>query len=317
MQPASLLASAFLLFMALPAQTVDELVARLAKAESLDDEAIGIAGTKSETFRTYEQLRDRATREQLTKLLDHDSAIVRGYAFRALADRSEEVDWPALLALRAADTAKVITFRGCERIECMFGDAVIELARDRKLLTDEQWLDLAELLVKQKSQLDARNWALRNLKFRDGMLHTLRALAAGGDGAAHVALARFRIAKDLPLLTAWLSRPGAFDDTTAFLAAQQFPDASLLPALIALEPSARAKIAEGLPHRLREWFGAFAAQRTAGATAFLVRFLQQTPPEERVRHRQIVELLREVVAPAGGEAVLAPLREELAKHTRK
>lgn len=312
----AILRSAFLLS-ALPAQTLDDLVATLARAESLDDEAIGIAGEKSATWRTYEQLRDRASRAQLEQLLGHDGPVVRGYAHRALADRQEDVDWPALCKARLTDTTPVFTFEGCVRAERKLGDVVLDLARHRQLLSAAQWLELGELLVKRKSPLDARDRALRELKFGDGMLHTLRALAAGGDGAAHVALARYRIAKDLPLLVAWLSRKAAFDDTTAFLAAQQFPDPSLLRVLIGLEPHARSKVAEGLPHRLREWLAAFAAQRSAGAAEFLVGFLQRTPADDAGRHRQVVTLLQEVVAAAGDEPSLAPVRAELAQHAKR
>jgi hypothetical protein len=305
-----------LLSVPLSAQTFDELVRTLAAAESLDSEAVGSDGARSDTFRTFELLRGTATRAQLEKLLSHDSAIVRGYAVRALADREEAVDWPAVLQARAADTQKVITFEGCVRSEQQLGDVVVALARDRKLLSAEQWLDFAELLVQQHSPLYAREWTLRNLHFRDGFLHTIRDLAKSGDGPAQVALARYGVKKDLPLLVAWLSRDGVFDDTTAFLAAQQHADPSLLPVLVGLEAKARAAIAAGYGHRLREWFGAIATQQSAGTAAFLLRFVQDTPSEQALRRRQVVELLGEVMAAAGDGAVFAELRAELERLRR-
>jgi hypothetical protein len=304
-----------LLLAPLPAQTIDALVETLGKAESLDDEAIGIAGTKSETFKTYELLRDRATREELLKLLEHDGAIVRGYAFRALADRQEAVDWLALLKARARDMAKVPTFRGCTRSEQLLGDVVVEWARHRKLLTDVQWLDFGEVLVAGSSPLYAREWALRNLRFRDGMLHRIRTLAQGGDGPAHVALARYGVGEDLPLLVTWLSRDGVFDDTTAFLAAQAHADPSLLPVLVGLEAKARRKIAEGLVPRLREWLAAIAAQRSPAAARFLTRFLAATPSDGR--HRQVVQVYEAVLARFGGAEVFANVREELQRHASR
>jgi hypothetical protein len=307
---------ALALFFTLPAllsaQTVDELVDTLSKAESLDDEAVGDGGTRSATFRTYEALRDRATKEQLQKLLDHKAPIVRGYAVRALAERNEEVDWPAVLRKFAADAAKVWAFQGCIRSEQLLGDAVIEYARGRKLLSDEQFLDLAETLVVNKSPLFAREQALRTLKFRDGMLHTLRDLAKAGDGPAHVALARFQIPKDLPLLITWLQRADVFGDTTAFLAAQQHHEASLLPVLIALESKARQQVADGQTQRLREWLAAISAQQSAGAAQFLVAFLQATPPQ-----REIVNLCKAAVVPYPGAVVFDEVRAELERHARR
>jgi hypothetical protein len=279
------------------AQSVDELVRELAAAASLDDAMTGGDGDKSKTFRIYERLRDTASRAEIDGLLAHASPIVRGYAVRALAEREESVDWLALLKARSTDTAKVLTFSGCVQSEQLLGDAILEFARYRKLLTAEQSLDLAEFLVAQKSPLYAREWALRNLKFRDGFLHPLRELAKAGDGPAHVALARYGLQKDLPLLVAWLTRDEVFDDTNAFLAAQQHPDASLLTVLIGLEHKARAKLAERLGHRLREWFGALVAQQSPAAADFLLRFYQETTGAEQ--RRFVLDLLHEVLAASG------------------
>jgi len=305
----------FLLLTPLAAQGIQPLVDALAKAESLDDEAIGIAGTKSETWKTYELLRDRATKDELLKLLEYRNTIVRGYAFRALADRKEAVDWPALLKARALDAAKVIAFEGCIRNETMLGDVVVQWAQNRKLLTDEQWLDFGEGLVAAKSPLYAREQLLRTLRFRDGMQAQIRALAKGGDGAAHVALARYLAVKDLPLLAAWLARDNVFDDTTAFLAAQAFPDSSLLPALVGLEGKARATAAEGLVPRLREWLAAIVAQRSPAAAQFLTHFLAESPAD--VHLRELVQMYKGVLVPTGGDETFASVREELKRHARK
>jgi len=301
----------------LPAQTVDELITTLAKAESLDDDAVGIAGTKSETYRSYEALRDQATKQKLLELLDHGSAIVRGYAVRALAERKEAVDWPALLRKFGTDVAKVKTFEGCILAEQLLGDVVVEFARAQKLLSDDQWLDFAETLVAAKSPLFAREWALRNLRFRDGMLHPLRELAKAGDGPAHVALARYRLEKDLPLLIAHLQRADAFGDNTGFLAAQQQPDPALLPVLVGLAPKARQKVDEGFTQRLREWFAAIAVQQSSAAAQFLVEFLRATPVENKHQHRAIVDLVKAAVVPFPAAAVFEDVRAELKRHARR
>jgi len=311
----SFLLSLFLLPM-LPAQTVDELTATLAQAESLDDEAVGEGGVKSATYRTFEALRDKATKEQLLKLLEHGSPIVRGYAVRALADRKEQVDWLATLRRFATDAAPVKTFQGCILSDQLLGDALVEFARAQQLLTDEQWLDFAETLVEAKSKLFAREWALRNLKFRDGMLHMLRELAKDGDGPAHVALSRFCIGKDLPLLVAHLQRDDAFGDDTGFLAALQHHDPSLLPVLVALAPKARQKLAAGSTPQPRAWLMAIAAQQSAEAAGFLAAFLKATPADTPP-HRDVVNLVKAAVVPYPGAAVFDEVRAELKRHARR
>lgn len=291
------------------------LVESLSKAESLDDEAVGEGGTKSDTYKTYEKLRERAKREDLLGLLEHDAAIVRGYAFRALFDRKEVVDWPALLRARAQDKAKVATFQGCIRGEQMLGDVVIDWAREHRLLTEEQWLDFSEHLVAAKSPLHAREQVLRSVRFRDGMSDAIRALARGGDGPALVALARYRQVKDLSLLATSLSRSNVFDDTNAFLAAQANPDPSLLPTLVDLQGKARTQIAGGLVPHVREWLAAIAAQRSPTAGQFLARFLAETPAD--AHERELLQAVKGVLAPFGGDAVFADLREELKRRAKR
>ena len=308
-----------LLALALPlplhAQTVEALVQALAKAPSLDDEAIGDGGIQSETWKAFVALRTRASKDELVALLAHGSPIVRGYACRALMDTQPKADWPNLLAARASDAATVITFEGCIRGERRLGDVVLEWARDRKLLSDEQWLDLAEAMVKGKSPLLARDEMLRTVRFRPGMRDVLRALAQGGDGAAHVALARYGDIRDLPVLTLWLSRANAFDDSSAFVAAQAFADPSLLPVLIDGEAKARAAIAAGRMGIVREWLSAIAVHKSHAASTFLARFLADAPAD--AARRELVQAMKGVLVPFGADPVFAEVREVLVRLARR
>lgn len=297
------------------AQGTESLVQALAKAESLDDEAVGDGGVKSETWKTFEALRACAGKDELTALLEHASPIVRGYACRALMDTQPAADWPKLLAARIADAAAVITFEGCTRSEHKLGDVVLEWARTRKLLADEQWLDLAEAMVKGKSPLLARGEALRTLRFRPAMHDALRALARGGDADAHVALARYLDIKDLPVITIWLERETAFEDRSAFLAAQVFVDGSLLPPLVAGETKARAAVAAGRMGTVREWMAAIAAQKNAAASACLARFLSEAPAD--ATRRELVQAVKGVLLPYGADPVFADVREVLVRLARR
>lgn len=299
----------------LPAQTVPELTATLAAALTLDDEAIGDGGEKSATYRAFEQLRSKASREELLARLDHENPIVRAYAALALADRKEKVDWLALLRAHAADAEKVMTFRGCVKAEELCGDVLVELAREQKLLDDKGWLDLAETLVTKKSPLAAREWCLRTLTFREPMQPALRELAKAGDGPAHIAMARAGNVKDLPLLVAHLQRDAVFADDTALLAAQVFPHASLLPSLLALDGKAREQMAAGRAQRLRNWLAAIAAQRSAPAADFLAGFLKarELPRPQR---RELLNLMKAAIVPFPDDAVFAPVREELVRQSR-
>jgi len=248
----------------------------------------------------------------LQELLRHDSPIVRCYAVRGLLDTEAKVDWPQVVLACIGDQAEVTERSSCETSKCPAGDLVFQLVRTRKVLRDEAMLDVAEQLVLRKSPLFAREWALRNLQFRDGMLHTIRTLAEAGDAPALVALARYRLQKDLPLLLARLQRPDPFADNCRFLAAEISADPKLLPALQALVPAAFARLQVDSACRLRFWLAAIAVQDGEAAAAVLRTFvLGDLVPAGRRRDllETVVQALDE--RPRGPE--LQRLRGELAQ----
>jgi hypothetical protein len=291
--------------------TVDDLVLMLAKAETLDGPAIGDDGARSATWRTYELLRARAAKEQLRALTDHAAPVVRCYAVRALLETEAKVDWLALLRAHVRDTGEVMQFEGCTQARCMAGDVMIEFVRDRKALTGEQVLDLAETLVRKKSPLYARAWSLRNLRFRDGMLHDIRELAKAGDPPAAIALARYGIDKDVEVLIEHLQRPEPFPDNCRYLAAEISRDPRLLPALRALVPAATERLANDNAYRLRFWLQAIAVQPSDEAIALLVEFLRNAPGTA-CKRRDLLSTYEELLAPFAGQARFASLRQELA-----
>lgn len=291
--PLSLLLSFVPLAAPLAAQDVPGLVAALAKAESLDDDAIGIAGSKSDTYKLYEQLLAKATPEQLLELARHQSPIVRGYAVRGLCTMPARVDLKQLMLDHLRDTAEVATFQGCIQSKEPIGDVMFACVRPH--LGKEELLDVAEALVRSGSPLFARQWALRNVSFRDGMLHELRKLAKAGEAAAGIALARFRLQPDVDVLQQLLQQPEPFADNCQYLAASAFPDPQLLPALRALLPAARQRLGGDNAYRLRFWLDAIAAQGSAPAAQLLQDVLEQVPPTDHKR-ADLARTLLEVLA---------------------
>jgi hypothetical protein len=264
----------------LPAQHAAEPVAALAAAPAYDDEIVGDA--PSPVFRDYRRLVAAATPAGLRALAAHDSAIVRCYAVRGLVELGATKELPAVLREHALDTARVEVRTGCERYATNAGDLMFDLARPK--LAGEELLDIAEHLVRGASPLYARQWALRNVRFRDGMLHAIRALAKGGDAAALIALARFRVASDVPLLAERLHGDAAiFDDNCVFLAAEVSRDARLLPALAALAAAAQERLRRDNAYRLRFWLLAIAAQRSPEAAELLKSVAGEPVPDAKKR----------------------------------
>src|SRR5262245_10436577 len=303
-----------LLSLSLAAQTFDDLTATLAAAETLDSSMVGDDGAKTATWFAFQKWLAVATAAQLRAATDHTSPVVRCYAVRGLLAKEADVDWVALMTQHLADQAEVTARSGCETTKEFAGDVMF--ADLRPHLTEPQLLDLAESMLAKHSPLYARQWALRNLRFRDAMLHDVRRLAEGGDAAAAIALARYRLPTDVPLLVKRLQCDDPFDDNTQFLAAAAHGDPRLLAPLLAIEGKARARLSQEYAARLRFWLAAIAAQRSAEAAQFLLRFLQVTKGDDR-RYRDLAETYQEVLAPYADCAAFAALRAGLPARERK
>jgi len=285
---------ASLLAASLPAQSLEELTARLATAATLDGPMVGEDGAKSDTWRTYERWRDLATIDELRRFTRHASPMVRGYAVRALVAADAAVDFATVAADHLLDDAKVTTFDGCCQAEEMIGDVIVDFVRPK--LSTEQVLDLGEALLAKKSPLFACEQALRTLRFRDAMLHTVRALVDGGSATAAIALARYRLQPDAARIASLLRTDRPFADNAWFEAAAIHGDPSLLEPLVAIEGKARRHVESDNFHRLFSWLRAIAAQQSAEAAAFLVRFLAETTTGTPFRERDLLDTMKRAIS---------------------
>lgn len=293
-------------------QQLDELVVALRDGGVIHGEMIGIDGHKSAVYRTYERLRALASPAELEALLRHESPVVAGYAARALLDIEADLDWQGILRRHGEDLREVTAQEGCSVLKTAYGDHLFELVRARGVLSAADRLELGEWLVRSESPLYAREHALRELRFSDGMLGEIRALAKAGEAPAAIALARYGIARDVPILVEHLRKPRPFDDNCRFLAAEISGDPRLLPELIALEPAAARRLQRDVALRLRFWLRAVAAHRNREAADCLLRVLRLPPRSDyAVRSRRAT--LAEVVAPHADVAAFAALRAELAR----
>ncbi len=300
---------------AIVGQTLPELTARLAAAETLDGPMVGDGGDKSDTWRAYERWRAAATAEQLREFTKHESPIVRAYAVRALVETDADVDFAAIAGEHVLDTAKVTTFEGCGQGVEAVGDVMLATLRPK--MSAEQQLDLAEALIARKSPLFAREWSLRTLRLRDGMLHTVRSLAENGDAVAAIALARYGVPRDAATLAKLLANADPFADNAWFLAAELHRDPSLLAPLLAIEGKARKRLESDNFYRLFSWLHAIAAQGSPDAAAFLVRFLDETTTSTAHREADVLETMQRAIADHAECAAFDGLRTALKRRQAK
>lgn len=91
---------------------VEALISGIAKDNGYDTEGIGIGGHKSMQRYRYEELRDKATREELYEATQHTNAVVVCYAFEALVEK-KDINVCVVLENHFDDTTELCTQMGC------------------------------------------------------------------------------------------------------------------------------------------------------------------------------------------------------------
>jgi hypothetical protein len=253
-------------------------VAAIRAADTYDDEAVGYAGAKTDTYKAFEVLRARAGVELLRRLTDDEDPILRCYALRALVTAHPEEPIGPVVLEHLTDTEDVETFSGCIRATDKAGDVMLDMSWPR--LSGPWKQRILAKLVEPDCPLAGRGTALRSRTFGPDLRARIRALAMAGDEDALVALARYRDPEDLPLIEAPLGAESApyVARLRALTAAKLHAHPALLPVLAALEGEARIALEGRSPHHARFWFEAVAAQRSPKAAALLLRILEPGVP---------------------------------------
>lgn len=91
---------------------LNKIVRELETAECVDENGVGFAAEYTRTYALYERMSQLATEQQLFGLLKNKSAVVRVYAFRALAAMKYS-SANAGKAILDSDTNHVCWFVGC------------------------------------------------------------------------------------------------------------------------------------------------------------------------------------------------------------
>ncbi len=91
---------------------IQMLVDKMEKINMYMSSAVGYAGMKPEQWEHYEELKKKATDEELIILTDYRNSAVKCYAFQALAERKHPKTFDILL-LHLNDKETVSIVQGC------------------------------------------------------------------------------------------------------------------------------------------------------------------------------------------------------------
>jgi hypothetical protein len=216
-------------------------IIRLAKAmaryNQIDSQGIGESGFESEQWDRFDKLCKMATNADLRQLTDYPNAVVRCYAFHAIALRNDPAIFSILVHhLKDSTLAKTLSadIGGSDSVADYFVDVVTPNYIDLKAykLNKDQKEKLDSILLFDKTiSSGAKNDMLRQLKPNERYYQRVKEIAeTENKGEGLIALSKYRKLNDTSLIINYLKRPKQI--YYALYAAREFPAAAFFNRLV-------------------------------------------------------------------------------------
>lgn len=276
------------------------LVADISKENVLMGGAVGIDGRRPEQWNRFDLLRTTATDQELTALTDDTNAVVRCYAFQALAEKNYVDVYPIVLC-HLSDTAKVHTLNGCLMRTKKAGDFMLEEVYSkcdqdgsRHLNTDQREVVDSLLIYGNDNRLDKRNMVLSGIEPLNRYYIGVRRLATVEKNMeAVVALSKYRKKNDIPVITEFLNDAGS--QQLVFAAVKNFPDPSFYPYL---EKALKDEIKNDNKSNVQELYYAIVQYKNKASRELLKFALSEAKDMKYIYHSDYLsQALREYPAP--------------------
>lgn len=183
-----------------------ETVQRIIDINEVMGSSVGRGGQRPEQYDNFVDLKTAATTNELVALTEHDSAVVRCYAFWALTFR-DSVELFPIVVNHLSDTTQVLTQFGCVGDAQRVADLFVFMATPGYFEADMRKLDSAQLrtldsiLIFCPYDLFQRNMAIERAETSDAFYNRLRELYLKEHSQyALVALAKYRKGQDVDLI---------------------------------------------------------------------------------------------------------------------
>lgn len=247
------------------------IVTEIAKTNVLMGRAVGFAGSRPEQWDRYVALRSMATDEELLALTSDTNAVVRCYAFQALAEKNKYGLFIVVLR-HLSDTAKVHTLYGCLGGSEKVGDFILGKISSRCgsdgnfcMSSSQRAIVDSLLLYGSDNRLDARERLLVEMKpLVKYYIPVRRLVTEGCSKTAIVALSKYRKQQDIPLIKELLK--DASSQELGFVAVKNFPDRSFYTYL---EKALKDKIENSKDGGLQELYYALVQYKDSASKQLL------------------------------------------------
>ncbi len=218
---------------------IGKLAAGIAKYNVLTSEGVGYAGVRTDQWRRYETLKEKATNEELMELTEHENSVVRCYSFQALANR-KNVDLLPILIQHLYDSASVNTFQGCLVSWMSAGDYFLEVVTpqyidlDAYKLSDKERAVVDSIIIfDKKIMLAAKSDILEKLKPEIRYYDRVREIVeVENNSSGLIALSKFRNEHDKEFFIERLQSNIADIQYYGLWSVRNFPDSSFFPYIV-------------------------------------------------------------------------------------
>jgi hypothetical protein len=199
-------------------KSIDELVNEIEIENELLSQAVGFAGESTEQYARFEELKKKATKEELIKLTKHQNPVVRCYSFWGLTDRKED-NLFSILIEHLQDTSQVQRMFGCIVSNVSVADFYIELLTKKYLITEDYYRENnTKVNIEEKRILDSIVlYTPNNLEYLERVLWNhepnekdyfrIREIVESGNYIGLPALARYQKNEDFKLILSFKDTP--------------------------------------------------------------------------------------------------------------
>jgi hypothetical protein len=280
--------------------TLRTLVADIAKENVLMGGAVGIDGGRPDQYNRFDLLRSKATDQELIALTNDTNAVVRCYAFQALAEKNYIDIYPVVIS-HLSDTAKVTTLSGClmgskKAGDVMLDEVYLKCGQDgnRHLNTAQREVVDSLLIYGNDNRLDKRNMVLSRIEPLTRYYIGVRRLATvEKNKEAVVALSKYRKKNDIPVIKAFLNDPGS--QKFGFAAVKNFPDPSFYSYL---EKALKDEIKNDKENDVQELYYAIVQYKNKSSRELLKFALSEVKDMKYIHHSDYLsQALREYPSP--------------------
>lgn len=215
---------------------IQKVVDKIEEDNMYKSSAVGYAGERTKQWDRFEELKKKATDEELIILTNHKSPAVKCYSFQALAERNNPKTFEILLD-HLKDTDMVETFQGCIVSGQSVGDFFLDVVTPNYISLSAYKLNEVQkntvdsiLLFDEEVKLAAKSYLLESINPKEIFYTRIKEIyEKENNKSALIAISKYQKQEDKELISKWLTKKKTNDQYYGLRAVRNFPALYFFP----------------------------------------------------------------------------------------